>query len=237
MRKTTWMAIVAVALAVATLSAEAQQYYGRGGGDNALRFRVGQFTPEGESDYWLDNEAVFGGEADDFEDIVLGADFRIALGPRLGLLISGDLYEGDTDLAYLEFVDAGGADIFHNTKLDISSLTAGLVLNLTGPGAPVVPYLGAGGGVYFWTLNETGDFIDFGDPLGPTIFSAGFEDDGEALGWYLLAGLEVPVGAQWSLFAEGRWHTVEDELSGDFAGLGDLDLSGRQIFAGASWRF
>ena len=229
--------MVAVGLAVVGVSVEAQQYYGRGSRDNALRFRVGLFTPDGESDYWLDNEAVFGGEGDDFEDIILGADFRFALGSRLGLMLSGDVYEGHEDLAYLDFEDSQGRDIVHNTKLDISSLTAGLVFNLTPSGAPVVPYLGAGGGVYFWNLNETGDFIDFDDPLGPTIFTGGFEDDGEAIGWYLLAGLEVPLGTQWSLFAEGRWHSVEDELSGDFAGLGDLDLSGRQISAGASWRF
>jgi hypothetical protein len=47
----------------------------------------------------------------------------------------------------------------------------------------------------------------------------------------------VPLGARWSVFAEGRWQNVEDELSGDFAGFGDLDLSGRQISVGAAWRF
>lgn len=236
MRKTTWMAIAAVGLALGAASAEAQ-YYG-GGGDNAFRFRVGMFTPQGESDYWLDNELVFGGQPDDFEDMVLGADFRFGLGSRLGLIVSGDVFEGEDDLAYLEFRDELRNDlIFHTTALEVSSLTAGLVLNLTPPDSPLVPYVGAGGGFYRWTLAEDGDFIDFEDPLGPTIFTARFEDEGEVLGWYWLAGVEVPVGPQWSLFAEGRWHNAEDELSGDFTGLGDLDLSGRQISGGASWRF
>jgi hypothetical protein len=30
---------------------------------------------------------------------------------------------------------------------------------------------------------------------------------------------------------------VEDELSGEFADLGDLDLSGRRINGGFAWRF
>lgn len=237
MRKTTWMALAAAGLALAGVTAEAQYYRGGGGSDNAFRFRAGIFTPEGESDYWTENELVFGSDADDFEDIALGADFRFALGSRLGLIVSGDLYEAEDDLAYLDFTDERGADIFHTTTLDVSALTAGLVFNLTPPDAAIVPYLGAGGGFYLWNLTEDGDFIDFADPLGPSIFTTRFEDEGEALGWYLLAGIEVPVGARWSLFAEGRWHTVEDELSGDFAGLGDLDLSGRQITGGASWRF
>lgn len=237
MRKTVWMTIAAVGLALGAASAEAQ-YYGRGGGsDNAFRFRVGMFTPEGDSEYWLDNEAVFGGEPEDLEDVVLGADFRFGLGSRLGLVVSGDLFEGEDELAYLDIVDEFGNDIFHTTSLEVSAITAGLVLNLTPPDSQVVPYVGAGGGYYLWRLTEDGDFVDFADPLGPSIFTTTFEDEGEVLGWYWVAGLEVPIGPQWSLFAEGRWHNAEDELSGDFAGLGDLDLSGRQISGGASWRF
>jgi hypothetical protein len=124
MNKTTWMAMAAVGLVLAASVAEAQTYR-RYGGDNALRFRVGMFTPEGESAYWADNARVFTGEAEDFDDIVLGADFRFGLGERLGLILSGDLYEGDQAQAYLDFVDARGADIFHTTTLDIGSLTAG----------------------------------------------------------------------------------------------------------------
>lgn len=236
MRDTTWMAMAAVGLVLAASAAEAQTYR-RYGGDNELRFRVGLLTPAGESDYWRENAQVFTGEAEDFEDIALGADFRFGLGDRLGLIVSGDLFEGEEAQAYLDFVDARGADIFHTTTLDVSSLTAGLVFNILPRGSRIVPYVGAGGGFYFWTLTEEGDFIDFGDPAGPTIFNALFEDDGEALGWYALAGIDVPLGVRWSLFAEGRWHNVEDTLAGDFAGFGDLDLSGRQITLGASWRF
>jgi outer membrane protein W len=236
MRKTTWIALAAVAIVLAASAAEAQTYR-RYGGDNALRFRVGMLTPDGESAYWADNAEVFTGDADGFEDIALGADFRFRLGERFGVLVSGDLWEGEEDQAYLDFVDAGGADIFHTTTLDVASLTAGLVFDILPRDAAIVPYVGAGGGFYFWTLTEEGDFIDFNDPAGPTIFDDIFEDEGEALGWYGLVGIEVPVGNTWSLFGEARWRSVEDELSGDFAGFGDLDLSGREIYAGASWRF
>jgi opacity protein-like surface antigen len=152
-------------------------------------------------------------------------------------MFSGDAYGAEEDLAYRDFGDERDRDIFHTTTLDIASLTAGLTFNLTGRGAAVVPYLGVGGGVYFWNLEESGDFIDFGDPDDLVIFTGTFDESGEALGWYWLAGVEVPLGAQWAFFAEGRWHQVEDELAGDFAGFGDLDLSGRQINGGFSWRF
>ena len=236
MRKTTWIAAAAIVAIFAATAAEAQTYR-RYGGDNSLRFRVGMLTPDGESAYWDDNAEVFTGGADDFEDLAFGADFKFGLGERFGLVVSGDLWEGEEDQAYLDFVDAGGADIFHTTTIDVASLTAGVVLDILPRGSVVVPYIGAGGGFYFWTLTEEGDFIDFGDPEGPTIFDDIFEDEGEALGWYGLVGLEVPLGSQWGVFAEGRWRQVEDELSGDFAGFGDIDLSGREIYGGVSWRF
>lgn len=230
------MGLAAAGLVLAASAAEAQTYR-RYGGDNSLRFRVGMLTPDGESAYWLDNETVFTGEADDFEDIVVGGDFRFGIGERLGVMVSGDLWEGQEDQAYLDFEDSAGGDIFHTTTVDVGSLTAGLVFNLLPRDARLIPYVGAGGGFYFWTLTEEGDFIDFDDPLGPVIFTDLFEDEGEAIGWYGLVGLEVPVGPQWGLFAEGRWRSVEDELGGDFAGFGDLDLSGRELYLGASWRF
>lgn len=222
-----------VAALVVASAAEAQPHYGA---DNAVRFRAGLFTPEADSDYWADNFAVFTGDEDDFEDGTLGVDFRYGLGSRSGILFSGDFYGGDSDQAYLDFVDAGGFDIVHNTRLDVAAFTVGYVLNLTGPGSSVIPYAGVGGGIYLWELEESGDFIDF-FPVEPEIFSTTFSDEGEAFGWYWLVGVEVPLGPRWAFFAEGRWHDVDDELSGDFEGFGDLDLSGRSITGGFAWKF
>jgi hypothetical protein len=47
----------------------------------------------------------------------------------------------------------------------------------------------------------------------------------------------VPLTQNLALFAEGRWHRVEDELSDDFDGLGDIDLGGREISAGLAFTF
>jgi len=223
----------ALAAALAAGTVDAQPRYGS---DHAVRFRAGLFSPDGDSTYWEDKELFFTGEAEDFEDVVAGVDFRYGLGPRSAILISGDVYSGEEDQAYLDFVDDRNRDIFHTTTLDVASVTAAYTLNLTGPRSPVVPYVGVGGGFYFWSLEERGDFIDFGvDP--PEIFFDVFDDDGATLGWYWMAGIEIPVGPRWGFFAEGRWVHAEDELSDDFDELGDLDLGGRQIVGGASWRF
>ena len=228
-------AAAVVALLAVAAPAAAQHSYA-GVEDNAFRLRLGQFEPRGDSLYWDDNFAVFTGDIEQFDDIGFGGDFVLTLGRRSNLMFSLDVYEGEDDQAYIDFVDGFGSPIVHTTRLTIASATAAYVIKLTGPDAPVVPYLGVGGGVYDWELEESGDFIDFGvAPL--EIFSDHFSNSNTVLGWYWLAGVEVPIGPRWGVFAEGRWQRVDDELDGDFEGLGDLDLSGRHIFGGFSWRF
>lgn len=218
------------------LAAPAAARQGFGGGDHSLRFRLGVFTPDADSEYWDETFVDFTGEPDDFEDTVGGLDYRYDGGRFLSLLVSGDVYESEVDQSYRDFVDARGNPITHETTLSIVSLTAGVVARLAPPRAPVAPYVGAGGGLYAYQLEESGDFIDFRfDP--PEIFEDTFEAEGELLGYYLLAGLEVPIGEFLTVFAEGRWDNVEDELEDDFAGLGELDLSGRRVMGGVSWTF
>lgn len=207
--------------------------YGR---DGAFRLRLGLFTPDGNSQYWEDKELQFTGEAQDLENLVFGGDYLWAIGDRMSLIFSGSYFEGDTTQSYLDFVDNRGDRIRHDTTLDIGSLTAGFVFHLTAPGAPIRPYVGIGGGLYFWQLSEEGDFIDENSPR-LDIFSARLESDGVTPGYFGLAGIEVPVGRTVSLFGEGRWTEADDELSGDFEDFGKIDLSGLEISGGISWNF
>jgi opacity protein-like surface antigen len=205
--------------------------------DQNIRLRIGGFEPEGDSEYWRDKEADFTGEASELEDVSVGIDYRVDVSRHFGLMFSGTLFEGEMGQAYREFVDSEGADIRHVTRLELASATVGGVFHLTGPEAVVRPYVGAGGGIYSWRLEEDGEFIDFTPPP-PVIFDATLEASGTAFGYYLLGGVEVPVGRHWSFFAEGRWHRVDDDLEDDFEDdFGKIDLSGTDLGAGISWRF
>jgi opacity protein-like surface antigen len=237
----TWILVAAACAAfalAAPVPAHAQSHGGGGyyAGDHAIRFRLGLFEPRGDLDYWNDSFDVFTGDTAEFEDVDFGVDFKLGLGSRTSILFSGNIYAGEADQAYRDFVDEFGDRIVHTTTLDVASATAAFVVDLAPRRSVVVPYVGVGGGIYAWSLEESGDFIDF-VPLDPVIFNDTFDDDGAALGWFWLVGLDVPVGPQWSFFAEARWQQVEDELGGDFEDLGDLDLSGRSISGGVAWRF
>ena len=203
--------------------------------EGEFRIHLGSFRPEGDSGYWDGIDRDFtNATPSDFEDANFGIDYLQPLGNRLSLMFSGSVYEGQTTNSYRNFLDNFDNRIRHDTTLDIASATAGLVVHLTGSDAAIQPYLGAGGGAYFWRLEESGDFIGAG-PTRP-IFTADLRSEGTAFGYYWLAGLQAPLSRNLSIFAEGRWTRVDDELSDDFEDFGNLDLSGREIAAGLSWR-
>ena len=199
--------------------------------DGAFRLHLGAFQPEGDSEYWDDKFGTFTGDIDDFENVSFGADYLLSLNRNLGLLFSGNHYEGDQTQVYRCCVDNFGDEIRHDATLGITSLTAGLTFSPFGPDAPIIPYAGAGGGLYVWRLEEDGDFIAANDD----IFNAALESEGEAFGYYWLVGLEAPITHRIAVFGEARWTRADDELDGDLENLGDVDLSGREFVAGISW--
>lgn len=222
--------IAALTLLVALPAVAQRGPYGNDAG--TFRIRFGEFTPDGGGDYWIDTRNDFTGDADDFADDLLGVDYVHPLGPRMGLLVSLSAWESDLALEYRDFVDPAGSGIFHTTSLELTSFEAGLIWNLTDRNATISPYVGVGAGFYDWTLTEAGEFIDFTDL---SIFDARFNETGDTLGWFGVVGIEVPVADSFQVFAEGRWSDMDDDLSGDFAGLGVLDLSGSTIAFGVGW--
>ena len=236
MLKNVGLGLLGLALLLSAVPAMAQGgNYRQAGGDNQFRFRVGTFEPDGESTYWEDSFFDFTGSPSSFEDSIGGLDFIRWVGPRLGVMLSGNGFETEAVQAYRDFEDQAGRDIRHVTRFEVASATFGLIYRFGGRDAAIRPYVGAGGGFYDWTLEESGDFIDF--DAGGVIFSDTFFTDGTAFGTYFLAGLELPLGDTWSVFAEGRWDSADDDLTDDFEGLGEIDLAGRQIAGGFAWRF
>jgi opacity protein-like surface antigen len=225
------MTLALAGLLLAVTPAWAQQRRGFYERDGAFRIHLGDFQPEGDSEYWDDVERDFTGSVDDLENVSFGLDYLLPLNRNFSLMFSGTAYAGDTTQSYRGFVDNFGDRIRHDTTLGIASATVGVVVHPFGSDAPVSPYIGAGGGSYFWSLEEEGDFIDNNDD----VFFATFQDEGVAFGYYYLVGLEAPITRRMSIFGEGRWTQVDDELSDDFEGFGDIDLSGQTFLVGLSW--
>lgn len=204
--------------------------------NQSIRLRAGLFTPDGDSAFWDQNRVDLTGDANDFQDWTGGVDYTVDIMPNFALMFSVDEFEGALTQSYRNFSDNFGHRVAHDTTLDIVPLRAGIMVKLAPPRSPVVPYVGAGGGIYFWDYTEEGDFIDFTQHNLP-VFSDRLEDSGTAFGYYFLAGLEVPISHNMSVLAEGRWDKADDDFSQDFEGFPKIDLSGKSVVGGLSFRF
>jgi opacity protein-like surface antigen len=210
--------------------------YHRGGdADRFGEFRIwaGGFQPDAHGDYWDNKFRDFTGSKSDLRDVIVGGDFIIHLDRINAIMFSASYYSTTTTQGYRNFLDQNNNRIFHNTDYDIGSGTVAYVLFPAGTHTPVIPYLGAGVGIYGWRLREAGDFIDFSN--NNAIFSTVNSDSGTAFGYFFLAGLEVPVTRHMALLIDGRYTKSHDNLGRDFAGFGRLDLSGGQVVGGLAF--
>ena len=223
-----------VMIALAALPAAAQTSRPYNAYPNTLRLRVGIFQPNGDSQYWDQREFDFTGDEDDFEDTIIGIGYTHMLTERFGVLVGANYWEGSNTAAFLDFEDDFGNDIEHETTLEVLSFDLGMVYHLLRRDATVSPYVGGGIGFYGYDLQESGDFINFGNF---EIFNGTFDASGNTVGGFFVAGLEVPIGEQFAIFGEARWDWASDELEDDFEEFGDLDLSGGQLAGGISFRF
>jgi hypothetical protein len=212
-----------------------------------LQFRAGGFVPGGDTDFWHETEAVFTSDSSDFEDLTFGVTLLTAVNDHVEVGIDLDWYGDSVASAYHDFEDSAGFPIVHDATLQIVPMMVDLRILPGGrhvargaahPAQSLKPvaYLGGGIGTNWWSYEEVGDFIDFGlDP--PEIFFDRFRDDGFAFAAQALAGIEMPLGRTCTALVEGRYTWSSADLSGDFAGLGTLDLGGFALYAGVGFVF
>lgn len=240
--------LMGATLVVLALTGPSQAYDPHRGavGEAALQFRIGGFHPSGGGELWDTNEEVFTLDHSDFNDLVFGLTYVHSINNHLEVGFNADFYEAREISAYRGFVDEDGFPILHDTELrtvpltlDLRFLPGGRYRIRGARGHRVMQpafYIGAGLGVDYWEYEEVGDFLDFTfDP--PEIFLDRFKDTGTAFEAHVLAGLELPLGDRTNLLLEGRYSSADDEPSGDFAGLGRLELGGASAYAGLSFRF
>ena len=98
----------------------------------------------------------------------------------------------------------------------------------------MTPYLGGGVGVMWYEFTQDGDFVDFQDLA---IFTTRFNSDGTSLMGHVLGGLELSVSPRIVANLEGRYEFASAEMSQDFVGFDDIDLSGFQVSVGLGLRF
>jgi len=156
----------------------------------------------------------------------------VALGGKLGFWAPTNPYVGAQVDMNVHFPSANTltennitADM--SSDMSVFSLTANVLLRY--PMGNIRPYVGAGGGWFHAHLND-GTVTEPGGPTSP-IFAEG--DD--ALGWQVLAGVDLPMGPNMSVFGEYKYSAATFNFPDN--GFHDVDYRVSQIYIGAAFHF
>jgi len=205
------------------------------GSASGLELRLGAFGPRGESDLFTDVNELFGAEPNDFIGFTGGLEYSIGLGSRVELGFHMDAYGRKRSTEYVDYEHSDGFPIQQQLTLAIVPIGTTVRFLPAGRRARVSPYLSVGGGVYIYSYEETGEFVDFfTDDL--DIAYDSFISNGAALGFHVAGGLRVALNHDFSLTGEVRWQRAEADMGDDFE-QNRIDLGGTSVTLGFHVRF
>jgi hypothetical protein len=175
----------------------------------------------------------------DFNAPAFGVDLGITITPRVDAVIGFDFSQSTTGSEYRDFVDNNRLPITQQTRLREMNLSGGVRLALTERGREVgsfawvprtvVPYVGAGGGMLWFDVNQTGDFVDFVDN---SIFTDVFRSRGWAPSAHVFGGVDIRVYRRLFLTLDGRYLWAAGDLGSDWIDFDPIDLTGLRLAAG-----
>jgi opacity protein-like surface antigen len=240
-------AVVLVALSAIVPAASAQSrepdfLFGLPRG--AVGVRGGYFFASAQGDIYDFLTETLTIEPNDFDAFVLGVDFAWTLHSRLDAVFGFELTRPSIDSEYREFVEENDAPILQTTRLTTVPLTASLKLYVSPRGrqvsrfafipAKVRPYVGGGGGVIWYRLEQFGDFVDFEDL---SIFTAELQSEGWGWEAQAFAGADFRLTPKLYLTFELRYLWMDASVSGDFVGFEPIDLGGLRTTGGIGFSF
>ena len=168
----------------------------------------------------------------DFRAPSVGGEVLVTVAPRLDLDFGVGYSGWKRGSEFRDFVGTDNLPIAQKTSLARVPLTAGVRFYLASPGRSIgkyawipnklVPYVGAGGGMMWYRLRQTGEFIDFQT-------NDVFPDEFESSGWtgtaHAMAGANYSLGPRFAVNGEARYTRARGPLGTDFTGFDGIDLS------------
>ena len=237
-----------------------------------IQFRLGFFLPRAVTSSYLAQhpDGLWTIELDqmtflprNYNSGILGFGYDYFVNKYVSLALSIDTYNRSQVGAYRDWVsntlEEGdfafpfdlyfGNNIVHSFKVSITPLQASLKFLPLGRKTRVVPYVGGGASMIFWSVRMFGDMVDFADPFIYTdpeigdvdvypVVPVASHDSGTSFGWHAFGGFQVPIGYRATIDAEARYHgRAQAKLGGLFEGFEPFDLGGWQFSLGLSYWF
>ena len=207
-----------------------------------LRGGFASATASGDLYSFLTNQFTL--NKGDFRAPSFGGDLLVTIAPRVDLDFGAGYSGWKKPSEFRDFVGTDNLPIAQSTSLARVPLTAGARFYLAPPGRSIgkfawipnkfVPYVGAGGGMMWYRLRQTGEFIDFQT-------NDVFPDEFESSGWtgtaHAMAGADYALTPRLALTGEARYTWAKTSLGTDFSGFDGIDLSDLGVTLGLNVRF
>ena len=201
---------------------------------HSLNLKVGIFQPFLKSDLWDINRENLAFSSSDMLNTSIAAEFEYNFKQMFSLSFEAAYYRKDHYSMYKDWTWEDGSPIFQNLALWMTSFELGFKIYPLGSRGPFSPFVGVGGGVYYWRYEQWGDFINFQDLTisegyaETTTFSAGFNAN---------AGMKFNFSPHFGFLMQAKYQYVRGQLSSFFEGFELLDLSGMTYQFGLTFQF
>jgi hypothetical protein len=180
----------------------------------------------------------------DFSSAAVVFDVAFNVSPRVEGVFSVGLARTTMPSEFRHWLDNNDRPILQTTLFQRVPLTASLKTYLRDTGRSIghfawipkryAPYVGGGGGIMWYQLQQEGDFIDFNTLR---VFPDRFDSNGWTPTLQAFGGVDVSLSPRFAVTTEGRYQWARAALSRDFSGFDRIDLSGFAVTSGITIRY
>lgn len=181
-------------------------------------------------------------ERSSFNQATFGGELSINITPRIDVMFGADFGRAKTPSEYrdkVEQIATGTIPIQQTTSYNQVNLAGSVKFALVPKGRSisrfawvprtVTPYVGGGGGLVKYELEQTGDFVDFQDDH---IFTDVFRSSAWAPSIHGFGGVDIQLHRHLFMSLEGRYMWASAPLEQKFVGFEPIDLAGFRLGGG-----
>ena len=238
---------------------------------DSLSLRLGYFMPRALSNAYLalHSDSLWAIEFDQmsftmekYRGTMMGISYEYFVGKNLSLAFTLDSYSKNRPGYYVDYVqfalDEGdfafpyefydGDIIEHAFSVSSTPLQVSLKFTPLGRKTRLIPFVGGGAGLYFWSVRMYGQMVNFSDPwvytdpdLGDVdiypVEGVNGREKGSVFGYHAFAGFQIPIGFRATLEAEARYHMATAKFTEWFLDFDDFDIGGLVLTVGFNYWF
>lgn len=236
------------------------------GFSNTVSFRLNYFVPSAQSDFWKVEFENMNYKKSNFQDSSFGFAYEYFMTQQLSLVFNLDTFSKNKAGFYKDYVgyqfdeDAfafpndyeGDFTPGHRLNVSITPIQVSLKIAPFGRRIKLIPYFGAGGGMYLWSVRMQGDMIDFSDeyvyddpdfgevPVYPIYAVDALEGENFGkigFGYHVFGGFMFPVANRMTMDVEFKFNSAKAKFTEAFEGFERFDIGGLQFSIGINYWF